>query len=176
MTNDENIRLTRSYITQALFSLMKENEYGSISISDIAKKAGVSRATFYRHFDTKDQIVKEYFVSETNTFLKSVTGKPESKDDFYEILFTAFSQLKQQKKIFQRLMDAHMEEIYLDYLNDMLKVNQSMNRPDSFTYLSECIAGSLYNLSLAWVRNDCKESVRYMADGFFKILDSFLRK
>lgn len=168
MKKEENIEISKSYIATALFELMEENDYEAISISDIAKKAGVSRATFYRHFDTKDQIVRDYFISETNTFLKNVKGDLLHSDDLYEMLFTSFSQLKQQKKIFQRLMDAHMEEVYLNYLNEMLRMNFASEK--KFRYLSECLSGSLYNMSLEWVKNDCRESVKYMTDGYFKIL------
>ena len=38
------------YITQALFKLMQEYEYEKISVTDIVKKAGVGRVSFYRHF------------------------------------------------------------------------------------------------------------------------------
>lgn len=39
---------TRFYIVQALFKLMSAYEYDKISVTDIAEKAGVGRATFYR--------------------------------------------------------------------------------------------------------------------------------
>ena len=41
---------TRYYIVQALFKLMNEYEFEKISVTDIANKAGVGRATFYRYF------------------------------------------------------------------------------------------------------------------------------
>ena len=41
---------TRHYIITALFKLMSDYDYGEISVTDIAKKAGVGRATFYRYF------------------------------------------------------------------------------------------------------------------------------
>ena len=45
------------YILQALFKLMAEYEYEKISVIDIANKAGVSRATFYRNFKRKEDII-----------------------------------------------------------------------------------------------------------------------
>ena len=49
------------YIVQALFKLMAEYEYEKISVIDIANKAGVSRATFYRNFKRKEDIIIYYF-------------------------------------------------------------------------------------------------------------------
>ena len=44
---------TRHYIITALFKLMSDYDYGEISVTDIAKKAGVGRATFYRYLKKK---------------------------------------------------------------------------------------------------------------------------
>ena len=170
MSTAENIEMSKSYITDALFSLMEEAPYDNISISDICKKAGVGRATFYRHFKTKEEVVKEYFVAKTATFLKAVPGEPNRRDDYYEIVFTAFSQLKQEKKAFQRLIEAHLESFYLDYMNRMLVLNFSQQAYTDFHYTAYHLAGSLCNVSLEWVRRDCAESVKYMTDSYFELL------
>ncbi len=50
-----------SRITNALISLMEEKDYNSISITDITSKAGLSRVTYYRHFDTKEDVLIRFF-------------------------------------------------------------------------------------------------------------------
>lgn len=52
---------TKHYIVQALFRLMADYSYEKISILDIVKKAGVGRATFYRYFKSKEDVIKFYF-------------------------------------------------------------------------------------------------------------------
>ena len=52
---------TRHYIVTALFKLMHEYEYEKIAITDIARKAGVGRATFYRYFKNKAEVITCYF-------------------------------------------------------------------------------------------------------------------
>ena len=52
---------TRYYIVQALFKLMSSYEYNKISVTEIAEKAGVGRATFYRYFKRKEDIIVYYF-------------------------------------------------------------------------------------------------------------------
>lgn len=50
-------------IVQAFFSLLEDRDFHKITVSDIIKKAGVNRSTFYRHYvdkyDILDQIKKE---------------------------------------------------------------------------------------------------------------------
>lgn len=55
-----NIKRAREYITEALLQLMNKKNYENITITDIAERAGVTRITFYRNFNTKDDIVKQY--------------------------------------------------------------------------------------------------------------------
>ena len=58
MDNDE--MKAKDYIIEALLHLMSKRNYSNITITNIAKKAGVNRVTFYRNFNTKDDVIKEY--------------------------------------------------------------------------------------------------------------------
>lgn len=44
-------------IEQALFALMKEKDYTSITVTDVIKRAQVSRASFYRHFSSLGDVI-----------------------------------------------------------------------------------------------------------------------
>lgn len=50
---------------QALINLLNKKEYEYISIKEICSQAGVNRSTFYLHYETKDDLLKEC-VEETN--------------------------------------------------------------------------------------------------------------
>ncbi len=52
---------SRQMIEEALFSLMREKEYTQITISDIARRADVSRRTFYRLYDSRETVLDGYF-------------------------------------------------------------------------------------------------------------------
>lgn len=47
------------YIQEALLQLIQQKEYEKITITDIAKRAGVTRISFYRNFESKDDILKQ---------------------------------------------------------------------------------------------------------------------
>ena len=48
---------------EALLQLMKKKNYTEISVGEIAARAGVHRATFYRHFTSKDDVLRCVFQS-----------------------------------------------------------------------------------------------------------------
>ncbi|HFH9922035.1 TPA: TetR/AcrR family transcriptional regulator, partial [Streptococcus suis] len=49
----------QDYIQEALLQLTQQKEYEKITITDIAKRAGVTRISFYRNFKSKDDILKQ---------------------------------------------------------------------------------------------------------------------
>ncbi|HFI0634790.1 TPA: TetR/AcrR family transcriptional regulator [Streptococcus suis] len=55
---NQNLK-AKDYITQALFLLINLKNYDEITITDIAKKAGVTRISFYRNFESKEDILRQ---------------------------------------------------------------------------------------------------------------------
>ena len=52
-------------IGEAVFALMDKKAYSAIKISDIVKKAGVSRMTFYHYYESKEDLLQKigYYLS-----------------------------------------------------------------------------------------------------------------
>ncbi|MBQ9033106.1 MAG: TetR/AcrR family transcriptional regulator, partial [Lachnospiraceae bacterium] len=48
---------SQAAIAEALIELMKDKPYSRISVSEICKRAGVSRQTFYSLFASKDNVI-----------------------------------------------------------------------------------------------------------------------
>ncbi|ADT91189.1 TetR/AcrR family transcriptional regulator [Deinococcus deserti] len=64
---DPRVRRTRQAILEALEALLRERPYSSITVHDIAERAGINRATFYAHYREKHelfvQLVEKHFAS-----------------------------------------------------------------------------------------------------------------
>lgn len=54
-----NEKMSKDYIEEALFQLMNTKEFNQITITDITKKAGVNRITFYRNYTSKEDVIKK---------------------------------------------------------------------------------------------------------------------
>ena len=57
-TVDPRAERTRALISEAFLHWLGRRPYTRIGVSDIARKAGVGRATFYAHFDSKDALLR----------------------------------------------------------------------------------------------------------------------
>ena len=53
LSNNEANRITRESICTALLELLKTKEFKEISVSELVRRAGVSRQSFYRNYKTK---------------------------------------------------------------------------------------------------------------------------
>ena len=47
-------------ITDALFELLKSKELSQITITELIRKAGVCRASFYRNFYLTEDVIRQY--------------------------------------------------------------------------------------------------------------------
>lgn len=58
-----DIRVQRTYglLMNAFIELLKEKDFENLSVSDICEKAGVHRATFYKHFNDKLEFISYCF-------------------------------------------------------------------------------------------------------------------
>lgn len=160
----------KHYAVEALFKLMEENEYENISVIDVCNKAGISRATFYRNFKKKEDVIIFYFEHNKSLFASSQNFIPRCKEDYKEIIKNVFEKLYGEKDRFKLLIKSHLEYIYLNYLNEnFANLFQSKYYQHS-KYASIGYAGMLYNISIDWVKNNCNDSVDEIVDCFLGLL------
>ena len=78
---NRQVRRTCMWIFEALMLLLDEKPYNKIGISDITKKAGIARQTFYRNYKSKDDIVSEHLINTINLELVKTGGGKDRKND-----------------------------------------------------------------------------------------------
>lgn len=54
---DRRVLRTRKLLREALMSLIRERGFAALSVQDILDRADVGRATFYAHFDNKEDLL-----------------------------------------------------------------------------------------------------------------------
>ncbi len=155
---------TRHYIVQALFKLMSSYDYEKISVTDIAEKAGVGRATFYRYFKRKEDVIFYYFEHNTKEFIYGQHFYPRCKEDYIKTVNAVLTKFKENKEPLALIRKARLEYIYLDYLNNNFAKMFESEYPDSHSYAPYLYAGMLFNVSMAWLDNDCKDDINTLAE------------
>ncbi len=119
---DPRVRKTRRLLRDALVSLILEKDYASVTIKEITKHADVAYITFFRHFESIDQLLMEVLdeglaelLGHIETLAKhSETSADETegrlifeyikqKADLFRILFKSQSVTRVRKKVVQNI-------------------------------------------------------------------------
>lgn len=77
-----DIRVERTYgmLVDAFEELSKEKPYQEISVSEICERSTVRRATFYRHFEDKQDFFRYYLTTFTDRFIATLAEGDELAD------------------------------------------------------------------------------------------------
>ena len=155
---------TRHYIVTALFKLMHEYEYEKIAVTDIVRKAGVGRATFYRYFRSKEDVIVYYFEHNTREFVFARHIYPRCREDYVQVVTDVLALFQKQKEPFKLIKQAHLSDLYLDFLNQNFVRTFEEEHPGGNPYLPYLYAGMLYNVSMKWLEGDCCEEIGLLAE------------
>ena len=96
---DPRAEKTRALISAAFLALVNRRPYERIRVSDITRKAGVGRATFYAHFDSKNALLRAELDRVVLPMLVEVPGDPCLVD-----CTMLFAHVLQAQEIYRSLM------------------------------------------------------------------------
>ena len=160
---DPRVRRTRRMLRDALISLILEKDFASISIKEITERAEVAYITFFRHFESLDQLLMEVLneglaellehietlaKQSENTALETegrlIFEYIEQKADLFRILLKSQSVTRVRKKV--------VRNIAAIFQKACLPLARSGN-PLATAIMSNHIATSLLALIEWWLDN-----------------------
>lgn len=116
---DRRILKTKMSIRTALNQLILRKEFSSISIAEIAKLANIDRKTFYLHYDSVEDVLREYEfeLAETVVSLLNANEKIEISS-----LFHGFNKIMTENiDLYSRASKATHYSFFLRRCKDILK-------------------------------------------------------
>ena len=163
--NDSSKRM-KSYIAQALLLLMEDADFKDITIGAITNKAGVHRSTYYRHYTSKEDVVKYYIVE----IMEQHSSKVDKENTPFRVyLLNMFNVYFQHKKELMLIYNSGLSYLLLEVFNDAFSnVDKDVSSTDLYAVYYH--TGGIYNNFLLWFSNGMKESPKEMAN----IATSFL--
>lgn len=161
----------KEYYTTALFELMDKMPYRKISISDLVRKSGASRASFYRNYETKEQIVDEYLEALFgNIFLKHPMKDANVRQVVMNIMQDIYESRGELSKLEQNgLLDKIDKYIYQDTLMQIQQIRVFNNRYQPYFF-----AGAASSMIKAWVSFGFEESPEELTELFIRSLAGYM--
>jgi AcrR family transcriptional regulator len=159
---------SKDYIIDAFFSLLVSHDYYSSDVSKICKKAGVSRATFYRIFQSKEDIIRAFFERSKLVFLSN-NHPINPYSDPREFVYACFKSLVEERDNLLSLYRAGLIHYLSEALNQGVEKdfaeNKRGNKAEAYLY-----AGAVYNLEVYYLSQGAKETPEELTKDFLHFL------
>ncbi|MFG2100291.1 TetR/AcrR family transcriptional regulator [Micromonospora echinaurantiaca] len=121
-SSDPRVRRTRARLRAAVLELAAERELGDITIAEVAKRAGVNRATTYLHFPDLDALVADAMEEAVAQVARAAALCPldAPRDEPPQPLRDLFDTVAANAVLYRRMLSPHGSARFAAGLRDRL--------------------------------------------------------
>ena len=160
MSNEGRNAYVTEHITAAILSLLEEKPLSEISISELCDQAGVGRASFYRNFQEKEDVLRAYIKG----LFDEWTGELEKDLPLDRLIFALFSHFEAHRDFYALLSERGLVRLLKDVILSVCGFHPEQEAVNA--YASAFAAYSLYGWVEVWFLRGMKESAKEMAELF----------
>lgn len=163
---EENLRVKRD-ITNTLFALMQRKSLAEITVSELVRGAGVARASFYRNYASKEDVLVTLVRDVLELFRRNIHESPEGLYARENILLS-FQFFARYRSYMLDLCRSGFSLLILEELNHFHESiegtmpSSSMERYSLYMYI-----GALFNTAVTWLADEHPVVPEIMADYFY---------
>jgi AcrR family transcriptional regulator len=169
---DRRVERTQQLIQHAFRSLLEEKGFEALTVQEIIDRANIGRATFYAHYENKDELFASGF-EELRASLKALQREALLRDGALEERVFAFSRElfahaneyrelfrgmigKQSGAVVQRVLHKLMLDLIREEVKATVPRQASTFTPDA---VAQYIAGGMFGLLIWWLDGKPRLSV-----------------
>ncbi len=159
MGNTERNTYVRRQITAALLSLLKTKPLEKITIRQLAEAAVVSRVSFYRNYEDKEDVIRSCIHQMISEWHAAYMEKHKDfEPDYYTFLFSKF---EQNRGFYQMLFENGLGDLLL---NCILEIAGPKSEKDLGTaYVRAWFSYGLYGWIREWAARGMPEDAEAIA-------------
>lgn len=166
---NQKTKFTRACIGEAILALLQNSEFTKLKVSEVVKKAGVARASFYKYYNSLYEALADYVQSIISDYVEKNQGN-QPRDAYMErdhILYS-LNYFDQYADCFLTLAKHGLHGIMLEGVNRFMEENVQTTQKIS-VYELYSYAGGLLNTFLKWEEEGKKDSVEDVADMLYDL-------
>lgn len=183
---DRRVLRTKRLLKHAFIKLMDRKSFDQITVTDIVEYADYNRATFYRHYDFREELVNEIISDKTNALIQAFRA-PYQKNNYIHlnslvpsevVIFNHIIENQDFYKLWKRLeaipgfKETFLQAIIKFYKQEIVLLTPHDKELDNSLYTSFYAHGIL-GLILDWIENGLVQSPNYMAIQLCKVLNYY---
>lgn len=161
MNNAEQKRFFQQCLYDALMKLMQEKKFEKISIGELCDRAGVSRMTYYRSYNSKEEILLQHLDECFTVYLQDLpTG------DFYGVALSFFEFWQGTQREFliavvRSGLSAQLMDKFYTYLDQIIP--RMVPSEEVQPFVKSFLAGGLYKMLMDWMKTGAQTAPEKMA-------------
>lgn len=170
---DRRVSKTKKAIQEAYFALLKEDRRRRIAISEITRKANVDRKTFYLHYASIDDVIREFAESKVDELIERVFSLEFPADQLAVRVFVVFNQMiSEYKEILRLLSDSDAYDYFFGQIKSLLIDRilegngvdpEGFTRPQIEIYVEYFISGIISSY-VRWIRQELPCTIEELAE------------
>ncbi|MCR5627297.1 MAG: TetR/AcrR family transcriptional regulator [Lachnospiraceae bacterium] len=172
--SDERYCTAEDAIYDAFFLLLNEKPVEKISVSDVIKKAGIVRSTFYNHYENVPALMAAAEDKTINDIFRMMESfHPKNDHDMCHSYFLAICNYTKKNPFLSNLLhsgggDGFFEKaitMFHNYVTEVSETSLAEGRTNSSAsyYIAGAI-GSTIGVLHKWIAEDCSSPAEEMAD------------
>ena len=171
MENELNLNeCVKESITIALLNLMRKKAFSEIRITEIVNQAGVGRTSFYRNFESKEDVLKKYINELYSDYFLThkVPGKMSTTVEKRDYMISRFRFVKQNSEFFVLLNKNNLlYEVFESIEKSMLEKIATIDIEN--VYSSAFMSSACVGVIKEWINRKFKETEEELADIFIEL-------
>jgi len=170
---------SKKWIVEALLKLLEQKQYDKITITEIVSEAQLSRRTFYRNFNSKEDVLNLYIQKLVVQYIRLL--KKEEVLNVYNgarVFFDFWKShidfliLMDKNNLLYMILQKYSN--YLPTIHKLVKADKKYENDEILEYVLTFSAGGFSNMLIKWVNDGAKKSVDEMASLVSRILNESL--
>jgi AcrR family transcriptional regulator len=185
---DRRVQRTRQLLLDALLALVQERGFDSVTVQDVIDRANVGRATFYAHFDDKEDLLvnaMDPFSAHLRERQRQALRESAGSDrDAFAFADELFAHAEGHRSVFRALLgkkgaaivQRHFQRMQLDLVREELRALAPAGAPAHVVEaLSHQIASGLFGLLVWWMEGRSRMTGSEASDLFRRTARGALR-
>lgn len=177
INDNKRVLHSANLIKDAMIASLNEKPFHEITVSDLQRLSGVSRATFYRLFDNTSDVLTYY----CHLLLNTIMDQTESQtfQNHKDFLLFLFQELINHHQFLETVFRSGCEDILLNALLNSSMQRQAMRAypqtdEKEMDYMINGICGFLVGILRIWIKHGKQESPEELYAIMFRMSENLL--
>lgn len=155
---DARVKYTRQWTFEALSKILETKTFNEIKISEIIIKAGISRATFYRNFSSKEDIVKYKVNTFFGDFYSDILNYfiSHNIEDETILIQSFFKRINEETQLVNTVIKTNLEYLMIEGIGKTITAHSELfyslvtTEGRTLEYITDIVASSVWTLLSRW--------------------------